>query len=57
MASKNPITGDEIKTKGVTTDVYRDSWERIFGTRHDSEKTEVSLISLPKTDIHNIDEK
>lgn len=57
MASKNPITGDEIKTKGVTTDAYRDSWERIFGTRPDSEKTEVSLISLPKTDIHNIDEK
>lgn len=26
----NNITGDKIMTKGITTDAYRDSWDRIF---------------------------
>ena len=30
MVSKNPITGDDIKSKNVT-DAYRDNWDRIFG--------------------------
>lgn len=30
MASKNDITGDEIKTKG-SNEKYRENWERIFG--------------------------
>lgn len=30
MASRNDITGDEIRSK-ATTDEYRDSWERTFG--------------------------
>ncbi len=33
MASVNNITGDEIRSKGVTTDAYRDSWERVFGKK------------------------
>lgn len=32
MTTKNPITGDEIKTKG-STDNYRDGWDRIFGKK------------------------
>lgn len=33
MTSKNDITGDSISTKGITTDAYRDSWERVFGKK------------------------
>jgi hypothetical protein len=33
MSSINEITGDKIQTKGVTTDAYRDSWDRIFGKK------------------------
>jgi len=32
MASKNDITGDEIKTKASTSS-YEDGWDRIFGRR------------------------
>lgn len=32
MASKNDITGDEIKSKS-TTKQYEDNWERIFGKK------------------------
>lgn len=31
MTATNDVTGDPIKTK-VTTEEYRDNWERIYGT-------------------------
>lgn len=29
MATKNDVTGDELKT-GVSTEKYREGWDRIF---------------------------
>lgn len=37
MISKNPITGDEIKSKS-NTDKYRDGWDRIFGKKEEEKK-------------------
>lgn len=65
MVSTNSITGDELKTKGITTDAYRDSWERIFGAGRKEEKTihdeyhEMVYIlnsqsDTPSTDDHGI---
>lgn len=34
--SKNDVTGDEIKTK-VSTQAYRDGWDRIFGNKNEKE--------------------
>lgn len=35
MTAKNDITGDEIKTKGVVTQQFRDNFDRIFGKQKD----------------------
>lgn len=32
MATRNDITGDELKT-GSSTEAYRDGWDRIFGKK------------------------
>jgi len=32
MATRNDITGDEIKSKS-TTKAYEDNWDRIFGKK------------------------
>lgn len=54
--SKNDITGDAIKTKGVTTDAYRESRERIFGK--DRKVVENPNISdTPSTDDHGSQEE
>jgi len=34
MASKNDITGDEIKSK-ATSSAYEDGWDRIFGKKEE----------------------
>ena len=34
MASKNDITGDEIKSK-ATSSAYEDGWDRIFGKKQE----------------------
>jgi len=39
MISKNPITGDEIKSKS-NTEKYRDGWDLIFGKKEEKEKKE-----------------
>lgn len=36
MASKNDITGDEIKSK-ATSSAYEDGWDRIFGKKEEKE--------------------
>ena len=36
MASKNDITGDEIKSK-ASTSAYEDGWDRIFGKKEEKE--------------------
>lgn len=43
--SKNDITGDEIKTKGSSSDLYRDGWDRIFGKKNtkDSDKNNAQI--------------
>jgi len=37
--SKNDITGDEIVT-GAVTEAYRSGWDRIFGSKIDSDRTD-----------------
>ena len=37
--SKNDITGDEITT-GAVTEAYRSGWDRIFGSKIDSDQTD-----------------
>ena len=32
MTSRNPITGDELKTK-PSTEKYREGWDKIFGKK------------------------
>lgn len=36
MATRNDITGDEIKSKS-STKAYEDNWERIFGKKDKKE--------------------
>lgn len=38
MATKNDITGDEIKT-GVNSEAFRSGWERIFGNKNSGEES------------------
>lgn len=38
MASHNDITGDAIKTKGVTTDQFRSNWDMIFGKQQETKQ-------------------
>lgn len=59
MTSKNDITGDSIRTKGVTTDAYRDSWERIFGKKESLNRGmdnfgNVIESDTPSTDDHGV---
>ena len=42
MAARNDITGDLLTTK-TPTDLYRSGWDRIFGNKKDSEKSEGSV--------------
>lgn len=42
MASKNDITGDEIKTKAITSS-YEDGWDRIFGRRESMTEREKAV--------------
>ncbi len=39
MSNTNDITGDVIQTK-VTTDSYRDGWDKIFGSKDEVDKQE-----------------
>lgn len=36
MTARNDITGDSIQSK-PSNDLYRDNWEKIFGTKKDSQ--------------------
>lgn len=40
MASKNDITGDEIKSKAASTS-YEDGWDRIFGNKEPSVRDKI----------------
>lgn len=40
MTAKNDITGDAIKTKGVTTDQFRSNWDIIFGKQQENKTME-----------------
>lgn len=40
MTAKNDITGDAIKTKGVTTDQFRSNWDMIFGKQQENKPME-----------------
>ena len=44
MATKNDITGDDIKTKN-TSQRYRDNWERIFGKNREAALDELAAES------------
>ena len=50
MVAKNNITGDSICTKGITTDAYRDSWDRVFGKKKKTNPEEVE-DEMSKLDI------
>jgi hypothetical protein len=39
MATKNDITGDQLKSK-PQSEKYRDNWERIFGQKKKDNKKE-----------------
>ena len=56
MVAKNSITGDSICTKGVTTDAYRDSWERVFGNKKKTNPEEVEMSKLDITDNRGMDD-
>lgn len=47
--SKNDITGDEIKTKGSSSDLYRDGWDRIFGKK-DNKKSEENNAQIAQSE-------
>lgn len=38
MTARNDITGDVIKTKGVTTEKFRSEWDRIFGANKEQKE-------------------
>lgn len=42
MATKNDITGDEIKSKVSNQQKYEDGWDRIFGNKDNEEETETN---------------
>ena len=37
MATKNDVTGDELKSRG-NTDAYKDGYERIWGSKNKQHK-------------------
>lgn len=37
MATKNDVTGDELKSRG-NTDAYKDGYERIWGSKNKQQK-------------------
>lgn len=51
MTSKNDITGDILVTK-VTSEAYRDNWDRIFGKKT---TTEVSPETLEDAVVKILD--
>lgn len=51
MTSRNDITGDAIKTKGVTTDQFRANWDMIFGKQQENKThVESDQEQVPQTD-------
>ena len=48
MASKNDITGDELKSK-TSNESYRNGWERIFGNRDKKDNTESTTNVEPES--------
>lgn len=40
MATRNDITGDEIKSKVSNQEKYEDGWDRIFGNKNKKSTTE-----------------
>ena len=49
MATKNPITGDSIMTKTVSSS-YRDNYDRIFGKKRSPETLQVKDENAEQTD-------
>lgn len=54
MASRNEITGDEIKSK-PTSKEFTDGWERIFGKKNIEEGKKEALLNATEVKKSRID--